>query len=489
VRRDGKRVRLIIRLVDARTDETLWSETYDRSLTDIFAIQSEIAQTVASKLSAQLSPKEKEKIEGKPTDNLEAYDLYLQAKEQFADVNLLSMKDPRAALLKAIEYLQEAIRRDSKFALAYCLLAHAHDYLYNGTFANTNVDFDRTPERRALGDAAIAEALRLRPDLPEVHLATAFHLYACYRDYERARVQIAIAQRALPNSPDALALTANLDRRQGRWLESTTALQKAIILDPRNPQFLSTLADNYFNLRRYNDHEQTYDRLIELEPDKPILIIQKAFYAVNGKGDLMTFRAALERLPTSVKDDVIVVSHEFAYALIARDWTMAKDILSGSTNAELYYFNANGTIPRGCLEIYLAYLQGGRPATEGETATGRQQLNRKAEAHPEDASLLSALAVIDAALGRKREAIQEAKRAVEMLPVSEDAVDGPYPVYNLAAVYSMVNEPDLAFQQLAISVKTPGGATYGTLKLDPCWDPLRKDPRFDKLLAELGPRD
>lgn len=184
-----------------------------------------------------------------------------------------------------------------------------------------------------------------------------------------------------------------------------------------------------------------------------------------------------------------VVSHEFGYALSARDWTMAKDILSGSTNPELYYFNANGTIPRGCLEIYLAYLQGGRPAMEAEFATGRQQLHRKAQAHPEDASLLSALAVIDAALGRKPEAIQEAKRAVEMLPVSEDAVDGPYPVYNLPAVYSMVNEPDLAFQQLAISVKTPGGATYGTLKLDPCWDPLRKDPPFDKLLAELVPRD
>ena len=126
---------------------------------------------------------------------------------------------------------------------------------------------------------------------------------------------------------------------------------------------------------------------------------------------------------------------------------------------------------------------------EPEFATGRQQLNRKAEAHPEDASLLSALAVIDAALGRKPEAIQEAKRAVEMLPVSEDAVEGPYPVYNLAAVYSMVNERDLAFQQLAISVKTPGGATYGTLKLDPCWDSLREDSRFGKLLAELAPHD
>jgi serine/threonine protein kinase/Flp pilus assembly protein TadD len=489
VRRDGNHVRVSNELVDARNDNMIWADSYDRDLTDIFAIQSEVAQTVASKLGAQLSPKEKEKIEGKPTDSLEAYDLYLQAKELFANVDLFYMKDPRADLLKGIEYLQEAIRGDSKFALAYCLLANAHDYLYNGNFDSTTVDFYRTPERRALSDAAIAEALRLRPDLPEVHLAAAYHLYACYRDYERARVQIAIAQRALPNSPDALALAAYLDRRQGRWLESTTGFQKAITLDPRNPQFLSALADNYLSLRRYNDYEQTYDRLIELEPDKPILIIQKAFSAVNGKGDLMTFRAALERLPTSVKDDVFVVSFEFAYALSARDWAMAKDILRGSTNAERHYFNANGAIPRGCLEIYLAYLQGGRPAMEAEFATGRQQLNRKAQAHPEDASLLSALAVIDAALGRKSEAIEEAKRAVEMLPVSEDAVDGPSLLYNLAAVYGMMNERDLAFQELAVSAKIPGSVKYGELKLDACWDPLRNDPRFDKLLAELAPKD
>jgi tetratricopeptide (TPR) repeat protein len=329
----------------------------------------------------------------------------------------------------------------------------------------------------------------LGPDLPEVHLAAAFHRYACYRDYQRARVQIAIAARALPNSPDALALAAGLDGRQGRWLESTKGLEKAVSLDPRNPEFLSALADNYFRLRRYRDYEHTYDRLIELEPDKPLLIIQKAYSAMNGKGDLTTLRAALERLPSSMKDDVNMVSVQFAYALSARDWKAAREVLSRSTNAELYYFNADATVSRGCLEIYLAYLQGGRPPMEATFAAAREQLNRKVEAHPEDASLLSASAVIDAALGRKSEAIEEAKRAVAMLPVSEDAVDGPSLVYNLAAVYGMMNEPNLAFQQLAISVKTPGGATYGTLKLDPCWDPLRKDPRFDKLLAELAPRD
>jgi serine/threonine protein kinase/tetratricopeptide (TPR) repeat protein len=482
VRRDGNHVRVSTELVDARNDNMIWADSYDRDLTDIFAIQSEIAQTVATKLSARLSPEERKIIQEKPTSDLEAYDLYLQAKELVMNATIFYMKDPRTSLLSAIGFLGEATRRDSRFALAYCLLANAHDYLYNG-------DFDKTPQRRALGDAAIDQALRWGPDLPEVHLAAAFHRYACYRDYERARVQIAIIQRSLPNSPDALALAAYLDRRQGRWLESTKGLEKAVSLDPRNHEFLSELADNYFNLRRYRDYRRTYDRLIELEPDKPILILQKAFSALNGNADLTSYRAALEGLPSSMKDDINFVSSRFAYALMDRDWATAKEILSKSTNTELYYFNADTAVPLGSLEIWLAYVQQGRPTMETGFAAAREQLNRKVEAHPEDASLLSALAVIDAALGRKQQAIEEAKRAVEMLPVSEDAVDGPSLVYNLAAVYSMVNEPDLAFQQLAISVKTPGGATYGTLKLDPCWDSLRKDQRFGKLLTGLAQDD
>jgi tetratricopeptide (TPR) repeat protein len=470
-------------LVDARNDNTIWADSYDRDLTDIFAIQSDIAQAVASKLSARLSPEEKQDIERKPTDDLEAYDLYLQAKESITKATLLSWyKDPRESLLHAVGFLEEATRKDSKFALAYCLLTKAHDCLYLW-------DLDKTPERRALGDAAVNQALHASPDLAEVHLAAAFHRFACYRDYERARVQIAIAQRALPNSPDALALTAYLDRRQGRWIESTTGLEKAVILDPRNPEFLSELASNYSSLRRYRDFEHTYDRLIELEPDKPLLRLQKAASVLMGNADWTSYRTALERIPSSMRGDLNGVSHQFMDALGTRDWKTAKEVLSRSTNAELYYFNADTTVPLGCLEIYLAYLKGDRPTMEAEFATAREQLNRKVEAHPEDASLLSALAVIDAALGRKLEAIEEAKRAVAMLPVSEDAVDGPSLLYNLAAVYGMMNERDLAFQELAVSAKIPGGVSYGDLKLDACWDPLRKDPRFDKLLAELAPRD
>jgi serine/threonine protein kinase/Flp pilus assembly protein TadD len=482
VRRYGNRVRITTELIDADKDKTLWSDSYDRDLTDIFAIQSEIAQTVVAKLSAELSAKEKQEIEGEPTDSLEAYDLYLQAKELIANTYLFHLKTPRENFLKAIGYLEEATKRDTKFALAYCLLTGAHDSLYFQ-------ELDTTPERRALGDAAVAEALRLRPDLPETHLAAAFHRYTCYRDYERARVQIAIAQRSLPNNPKALALTAYLDRRQGRWVQSTIGLEKAVSLDPRNREFLSELANNYLSLRRYRDYEHTYDRLIQLEPDKPALALQRARSTLYGNGDLANYREVLERFPSTMRDDFFGVSRRFADALNMRDWTTAKEILSRNTNAEFYYFNADRAVPRGCLEAYLVYLQGGRPAMEGQFAAAREQLNREVAAHPEDPSLLAGLGVVDAALGRKPEAIEEAKRAVEMLPVSEDAVDGPPLLYNQAAVYAMVNECDLAFKVLDLSAKIPGGVSYGEMKLDPCWDRLRKDPRFDELLAEIAPKD
>jgi serine/threonine protein kinase len=227
VRRDGNHVRVSTELVDARNDNTIWADSYDRDLIDIFSIQSEIAQTVASRLSAQLSPEERKDIEEKPTNNLEAYDLYLQAKQLLGPPNsVLVLRDSeKETFSKAISLLKEATQQDRKFALAYCMIAKAHDYLYSDRV-------DHTPERRALGDAAVNEALRLRPDLSEVHLAAAFHLYTCYRDFERARVQIAIAAQGLSNNPDLLQLTALIDRVQGRWEKSTAGLNRAATLDP-----------------------------------------------------------------------------------------------------------------------------------------------------------------------------------------------------------------------------------------------------------------
>jgi serine/threonine protein kinase/Flp pilus assembly protein TadD len=479
VRRDGKRIRITVRLIDARTDQALWSGDYDRDLTEIFAIQSDIATKVAAKLRARLSSGERKNIDQILTDDLEAYDLYLQAKQLFANPPALRVVDEHENLLKAVELLQEATSKDSNFPIAYCLLARAHDELYR---------LDHNDESRALGDAAVKEAMHLRPDLPEVHIAAAFHLFQCHRNYERARVQIAIAERSLPNSPVALACTAYIDRREGRFEESTTCLQRALCLDPRNPSFIKQLALNYLWVRRDRDFEQTYDQVIILKPEeRPLLILEKAFLTLLAKADLKSCQAALRDLPSSMQQDRRIVSWRFAYAVFARDWMMAQNILKENTNKELYFSNAEALVPHRCLQIWLALVQGKVPGIRSDFAAARDKLYRKVKEFPKNSALLSALGLVDAALGRAHEAINEAKSAAEMLPIREDAWDGPRRVYVLAAVYALTNESKLAFEQLDLFVSKRRGIGYGELRLDPVWDRLRGDPRFDRLLSEVAP--
>jgi serine/threonine protein kinase/tetratricopeptide (TPR) repeat protein len=460
VQRDGNRVRITTELIDARTDETLWSESYQRDLTDIFAIQSEIAEAVASKLSARLSPQEQKNIAERPTTNLEAYDLYLKAKELVANWRFVAQGADD--LRKAVTFLEGATQKDPKFTLAYCLLARAHDDLYF-------YSIDKTPERRALADAAANEALRLEPDNPEAHLAEAYHLYST-RNYERASVQIELAQKALPNSPEAFWLAARIYERLGRWDEATKAFEKAYSLDPRNPDIVYELADNYQKRRRYRDAEQISARFNEVEPGYPV-----------------SNRAASDSLSTAQKNQQPWVSERFWSAMGARDWTAAKQILDESSDENLLVGDrVKVVIPRQCGEIYLAAYQGKHPTMEDGFAAARDQLAQRFEAHPDDVQLLSVLGLIDAFLGRKQEAIEEANRAVELRPVSLDGVEGPFILKCLACVYAWTNEPDLAFRELAKLVNVPGGlGTRATFKADLSWDPIRQDPRFDKLAAQL----
>ena len=312
VQRDGNRVRITTELIDARTDATIWSESYQRDLTDIFAIQSEIAEAVALKLSTRLSPEEQKNIGQRPTTNLEAYDLYLQAKELVANWGVPYKPDD---LPKAIKLLDEATKKDPKFTLAYCVLARAHDDLYH-------YRIDKTPERRALADAAVNEALRLEPDSPEAHLAMAYHLYECYRNYERASVQVELAQKVLSSSPEALKLTGRIDRRLGRWDDSTKALEKAYNLDPRNPDIMFHLAINYGVQHRYREADQINYRLDEIVPDPVNSKTRKASAEFLRTGDPTTLRAVLDQLPPSTK--ARTSETRFWLALYARDWTAAK---------------------------------------------------------------------------------------------------------------------------------------------------------------------
>ena len=483
VRRNANRVRISTELVDALQDKTIWADSFDRDLTDIFAIQSEVAQTIATKLAATLSPEEKRNIEKKPTENLAAYDLYLQAQQLITRADVEIPGDAKKTYEDAVHLLDQAIQLDPKFTLAYCRIAYAQDKLYQ--------IYDPTPERRALVEAALSRALALEPDLPEVHLTYAHHLYRIDLDYERAREQLSIARRGLPNDAEAIALEAYIDRRQGQWEKAIQELKDAITRDPRNSNSVQNLAFTFSFTYQFRDAEKMFDRLIELRPDEPLLKMTKALF-VNyfETGDDSAFWTVIAALPASMADDRAAIDLQLVFALVDRDWVRTKDLITkmngGDDGGDFAYGLA--PVPVDCYSILLARLQREPISADTSFAEAREQLNQKVQKSPRNAALLSQLAVVDALLNNKETAIAEAKRAVEMLPISKDALDGSLIELKLAVVYGWTSELDLAFETLNSLAKVPGLFNYGTLKRDPYWEPLRQDPRYEKLLAELAPK-
>jgi TolB-like protein/Flp pilus assembly protein TadD len=483
VRRDGNHVRITIRLVDARADKTLWSETYDRNLSDIFAVQSEIAQMVASKLAGTISPLEKQRIEAKPTHNLEAYDLYMRAKQliAYSDVNAV-FGYYENQLINAIALLQQAVRLDPMFTLAYCLCAQAN--------ATLCFRYEWTSARRASADEALKQALRLQPELPEVHLAYAYHLYGVDRDYEKAKGELAIARRGLPNDVRIILAAAWIDRRQGRWDEAIRGFCAAISLDPRNVAPLMYLGSTLANLRRFADAEDAYNRAIEVEPYNLMLKAQKALWVTRKTGNIAPLSSVISALPRLTAEDPGILAWRLVCALVSRDWPQATELITRMKGSDVLNFSyMTGPVPVESYYILLSRIQGEQPSENPGFTEIRQKLSQKAKASPESAGLLSNLAVVDALLGQKQMAIDEAKSSVEMLTISHDIAGSPAALKNLAVVYTWTDETDLAFETLSSVAKVPAGIYYGDLKIDPYWDPLRKDQRFGEILAELSPGD
>ena len=294
----------------------------------------------------------------------------------------------------------------------------------------------------------------------------------------------------MPNDAEVLALEAYMDRRQGNFEKAVQELKEAITLDPRNPTI--ELADTLFMVRQFSAAGKAYDRAIDLAPDHPILKVLKAYFVTFMKtADNTPLRSAIEAFPASMAEDRDILNWHLTCALNDRDWRQATELVEKMKDGEddgLFAY-AGLPVPAGCYFILLARLQGEQSRGNSDFAEVREQLNQKVQRSSGNPRLLSQLAVVDSLLGKKQDAIAEAKRAVEMLPISKDAVDGPLIVINLAVVYAWTHQLDLAFETLTPLTTTPTGIYYGNLKLDPFWDPLRKDPRFDKLLAELTPRD
>jgi TolB-like protein/class 3 adenylate cyclase/Tfp pilus assembly protein PilF len=479
VQRAGGKVRINAQLIDARNDAHLWAQTYDRDLADVFAIQSEIAETIARQLQARLSSREKTEIERPPTTDNVAFDLYTQAKTLLTRASFVGAE--KTDLLQAVELLKQAVARDPKFLLAYCQLANAHGQLY--FFSH-----DRTPARAALADSAIQKAAALRPDAGETHLARAGYFYRCFKDYDRARTEVAIAAPSLPNSSELFALLAAIDRRQGRWEDSSRNFEKAFRCDPRNFGLLQQMAATYDFLRRYADEAATFDRALELAPDNLETRIIRGFVEVQWKGDLRLYREAIHAvLSKDPKNAADVSSDWFQLAFFERDAVEASRALA-AIPAEGIKVNAI-SFPRAWYEGWNARLRNDEAAAQNAFARARTEAALAVEQHPDFGPSMSVLGAIDAVLGHKEEAVTEGRRSVELLPLEKDYVNGANLATWLAIIYGMVGEKNLAIEQLKVNFSKPGDGSYGDMRVDPYWDPLRGDPRFEKLVASLAPKD
>jgi TolB-like protein/Tfp pilus assembly protein PilF len=478
VQRAGNRVRINAQLVDSRTDAHLWAQTYDRDLADVFAIQSEIATAIAGQLQARLSPTEKAAIEERPTKDLVAYDLYIQAKA--LNESAMSATLGNEVLLNAVRLLNEAIARDSNFILAYCLLARSHELLYQ-------LGFDHSPARCAMADEAVGAALRLRPDAGETHLAQADYFYRCLLDYDRAQAELALAGRALPNNARVFELTAYVDRRQGRWSESVSNLERALELDPRNTFILTQLSLGYQWLRRYSDMAAVLERDLQLEPHNISTRLTRGSVDLLWRADLKPLHTTIEAIVTETPARAVDVSFTwFHLALCERDPVAAAHALAAIPPEG----NGPGALlfPRAWFAGWTARIRGDEASARDAFTAARTEMERKVNEQPDYGSPLCVLALIDAALGRKQEAIAEVRRACELLPVSKDSIEGTYAIVSLSLVYAWSSENDLAIEQLTSILKIHGYLSYGELYLHPFWDPLRGDPRFEKMVASLAPK-
>jgi TolB-like protein/class 3 adenylate cyclase/Tfp pilus assembly protein PilF len=479
VQRVANRVRVNAQLIDARNDAHLWAQTYDRDLADVFAIQSEIAKAIADQLQAKLSPSEKRAIEQRPTSDIAAFELYSRANDLILNIGFSSVQVPN--IHAGIDLLNQALARDPSFFAAQCQLARAHDTLYALR--------EHTPEQRALADAAIKAAFQLRPGAGEAHLARATHLYQAYRDYDGALAELDIVRGTMPNAPGIFELTGYIARRRGAHDEGVRNLEHAVELDPRNFFTLQQLALSYKLLHRYAEEIATLDRALSIKPDDAEAKGARGLAFFDWKADTQTLHQTIDEIRTKNPEAVKSVADVwFICALAERDSVAAEAALGALGEGRL--FGANSTsFDAGFGRALLARMLKDQNKARSAFSAIRPEQEKIVQSQPDYGPPVCILALIDAGLGRKEEAEREIRHAVDLVPMEKDSLNGADMIQYSAIVAAWVGEKDLALQNLARAAQLPGFVTYGRLKLLPWWDPLRGDPRFEKIVASLAPKE
>ncbi len=470
VRRAGGKVRVTAQLIETRTNTHLWAETYDREVADVFAIQSDIAQRIATALQTKLAPEEKARLGARPTANSEAYVLYLTARgmEDYVEAEKL--------------YLQ-AIALDPGFALAY-----AQASMINSGFS---VD-DRT--RKAKARALAEEALRLSPALGEAHMALGLCLHWGEKQYDAALKEFEIAAATSPNNAETYTYIGGIYRRQGRWQESIASFERALSLDPRNRVIAFMAANNYVFVRDWAAASAVLNRAIAIRPDFLPPKIGLAYLEVFRNGNPAAGRKILENIPASVATRGMMTVSRWDLAMLERDFTTAEKILA---EAPLDDFPAAGGVPRTYYQGRLARARGDIESAQRCLASVRADAEKWVRDNPDSAERHGYLGLLFAYMQRKEDAIRESRRAVELEPENQNAFHGAINAANLALVYSLVGEPDQAITLIERLLSTPGpiqcadfphNMTLADLRLRWEWDPLRSNPRFQKILAGPEPK-
>jgi serine/threonine-protein kinase len=483
-------MRVALHLVDLRDSGRPWTETYERPMKDMFALQSEITQAVAARLRAGLSPNETVALNEPPTADLRAYDLYLRA--QAIDVLVKDTAEWASRMEQKVSLLNEAVNRDPKFVLAYCALAKAYDVLYQ-TKDITPVE-KRNVDYRAMAEVALEKARRVAPDFGPVHLALADHFVLAHNDVEQGRLEIDLARQTMPNSAELETGAGSIARRQSRWDDAVRFLERAVALEPRATENLFTLANTYRLMRRYDRFDGLMTRLLGvLPPDRSATYrVFRTFGPLESEGDLDPLRAAIATVtPEEDASGSIRDLHNLILALWTRDPDSVSRI-SKQAAETTFVFNAT-KYPKKWYEGLAARMRGDKKGAQAAFTAARREVEKAVLADASDGRALSLLAMIDAGLGRQEQAVQEAEHACDLEPFENFGQNAPIVRCNLAVVYAWNGQFDFAISELDQLVNRPAGAnlpaqpTYGDFRRNPVWDPLRDDPRFTAIMKRLAP--
>jgi tetratricopeptide (TPR) repeat protein len=480
-RRAGNRVRVNAQLIDARSDDHLWGETFDREITDLFALQSELAERITQALQANLSAREKTNLQTHPTRDILAYELFLRARELFHWAGSGYSPDKGAHALRLIE---EAVERDPTFALAYALKSRLHSEVYW-------FGYDKSRAHLEKANAAAETALQLQPDLGEAHLAKAFYYYYGFRRYDIAKTHVMAAVRAIPNSTDVLIAAAAIARREGKWQEALNHTEQARDRDPRSLLVLWELFVNYLAVHQYTKAEGAVGEALSISPTAPFFILASGAIALFRDGLTAPLRSLLRKIPRNFDPGGAISTIGLRLSLMERDLEEAERVLAACVHEKLEEEGLSGVA--GALDGYIvpkSWYAGLIAHARGDTSTARAAFERAKRAVEddlahcsEDAKSLVMMAMVHAELGEKNDALRAAARAGELLPISNDSFDGPILATTLAAISAKLGDKDSAIQQLQSLVGIPNGPTPGTLRVEPEWDSIRDDPRFKKLAA------